>query len=267
MTRVLLEKVSVARGARTVVSDVSLTVDSGTWLCLIGPNGAGKTTLLHALAALIPHSGRVLIGDDELARLPRRARAQSVALVQQDSQLPSAMTVADYVMLGRTPYISYFGREGRDDRLRVAAVLEQLDLVGLSERPLAHLSGGERQRVVVARALAQSPTILLLDEPTTALDLGRQLQVLELIREQQRACRLTVVSATHDLTLAAAYADRLALISCGALVASGAPRDVLTTTILGEHYGVSLRVLHDEDGGVAVIPVRPAPSAQRPGQL
>ncbi len=267
MTRVLLERISVARGERTIVSDVSLTIESGSWLCLIGPNGAGKTTLLHALAALIPHSGRVLVGDDELSKLPRRGRAQSIALVQQDAQLPSAMRVADYVMLGRTPYISYFGREGRDDRIRVAAVLEQLDLLGLSERPLAHLSGGERQRVVVARALAQSPSILLLDEPTTSLDLGRQLQVLELIREQQHACRLTVISATHDLTLAAAYADRLALISCGALVANGTPKDVLTTAILGEHYGVSLRVIHDEDGGVAVIPMRPASSDRDPGAV
>ena len=98
--------------------------------------------------------------------------------------------------------------------------------------------------------------MLLLDEPTTALDLGRQLQVLELIREQQRVHALTIISATHDLTLAAAYADRLALISCGALVADGTPRQVLTTAILGEHYGVSLRVIHDEEGGMAVIPVR-----------
>jgi len=258
MTRVGLERVSVARGERTVVKDVTLDVPAGTWACLIGPNGAGKTTLLHALAALIPHHGTIIIGDGELSRMHRRTRAQQVALVQQDAQLPISLRVADYVMLGRTPYISYFGREGRDDRLVVASVLEQLDLLAFSDRPLGHLSGGERQRVVVARALAQSPSVLLLDEPTTALDLGRQLQVLELIREQQRARALTVISATHDLTLAAAYADRLALISCGSLVAEGTPREVLTTAILGEHYGVSLRVIHDEDGGVAVIPIRRA---------
>jgi iron complex transport system ATP-binding protein len=259
MTRVALTRVSVARGDRTVVSDVSLEVPTGAWVCLIGPNGAGKTTLLHALAALIPHAGNITVGEDELARLSRRARAQQIALVQQDAQLPIALRVAEYVMLGRTPYISYFGREGRDDRAVVAAVLEQLDLLGFADRPLGHLSGGERQRVVVARALAQSPSVLLLDEPTTALDLGRQLQVLELIREQQRVRALTVISATHDLTLAAAYADRLALISCGVLVAEGTPRQVLTTATLGEHYGVALRVIHDEDGGMAVIPVRRAP--------
>ena len=260
MTRVALERVSVARGDRTVVADVSLEVPAGAWVCLIGPNGAGKTTLLHALAALIPHGGNITVGDDALGRMSRRARARQLALVQQDVQLPLSLRVAEYVMLGRTPYISYFGREGREDRSVVASVLDQLDLIGFADRPLGHLSGGERQRVVVARALAQSPSVLLLDEPTTALDLGRQLQVLELIREQQRARALTVISATHDLTLAAAYADRLALISCGVLVAEGTPRQVLTTATLGEHYGVSLRVIHDDDGSVAVIPVR-RPSA------
>jgi iron complex transport system ATP-binding protein len=265
MSGIRLDRVRVARGDRTVVTDVSLDVPRGAWVCLIGPNGAGKTTLLHALAALIPHAGRIMIGDAPLSEMPRRARAQQVALVQQDVQVPTGLRVADYVMLGRTPYISYFGREGRDDRRIVAEVLEQLDLLVLADRQVGHLSGGERQRVVVARALVQAPSILLLDEPTTALDLGRQLQVLELIREQQHARDLTVVSATHDLTLAAAYADRLALISCGALVAEGTPHDVLTTATLGEHYGVPLRVIHDPDGGVAVIPLRATAAAEPRG--
>jgi iron complex transport system ATP-binding protein len=258
---VRLERVGVTRGDRVVVHDVSLQIPTGAWVCLIGPNGAGKTTLLHALAALIPYSGHVALGNQELSHMSRRARAQQIALVQQDARLPSGMRVADYVMLGRTPYISYFGREGREDRSVVADVLDELDLLGLRDRPLDQLSGGERQRVVVARAIAQSPALLLLDEPTTALDLGRQLQVLELIRGLQHASNLTILSATHDLTLAAAYADHLALISCGALVAQGTPRDVLTTATLGEHYGVALRVIHDDDGGLAVIPVRP-PAAE-----
>jgi iron complex transport system ATP-binding protein len=256
MSRIALDRVSVARGDRTVVHDISLEIPAGAWLCLIGPNGAGKTTLLHALAALLPHGGRIAVGDHGLAEMGRRDRAREIALVQQDAQLPTGVRVADYVMLGRTPYISYFGREGRDDRQVVSDVLTQLDLLELADRPVDHLSGGERQRVVVARALAQAPSILLLDEPTTALDLGRQLQVLELIRAQQQAHELTVISATHDLTLAAAYADRLALISLGGLVAEGTPQEVLTTATLGEHYGVPLRVIHDEDGGVAVIPLR-----------
>lgn len=262
MTAVRLEQVSVARGDRTIVHDISLGIDGGGWLCLIGPNGAGKTTLLHALAALLPHRGSIRIGAHGLSEMSRRDRARRIALVQQDSGIPAGIRVADFVMLGRTPYISYFGREGRTDRQVVGEVLARLDLLEFADRAVDHLSGGERQRVIVARALAQEPTVLLLDEPTTALDLGRQLQVLELIRDQQRAHGLTVISATHDLTLAAAYADRLALISLGGLVAEGTPVEVLTTATLGEHYGVPLRVIRDPDGGVAVIPLRaPAPES------
>jgi iron complex transport system ATP-binding protein len=267
MTGVRLEQVGVRRGDRTVVHDITLEIGAGGWLCLIGPNGAGKTTLLHALAALLPHEGRIALGDHALSEMSRRDRARRIALVQQDAGVPVGVRVADYVMLGRTPYISYFGREGRDDRRVVADVLAQLDLLELADRPVDQLSGGERQRVVLARALAQGPSILLLDEPTTALDLGRQLQVLELIRAQQRAHDLTVISATHDLTLAAAYADRLALISLGGLVADGTPHEVLTTAILGEHYGVPLRVIHDGDGGVAVIPLRSTAPGADPGDV
>ena len=258
MNAVRLEQVSVARGDRTIVADISLEIRGGGWLCLIGPNGAGKTTLLHALAALLPHRGCISVGEHRLADMTRRDRARRIALVQQDAGIPTGVRVADFVMLGRTPYISYFGREGRTDRQVVGEVLARLDLLDFADRAIDRLSGGERQRVIVARALAQEPEVLLLDEPTTALDLGRQLQVLELIRDQQRAHGLTIISATHDLTLAAAYADRLALISLGGLVAEGAPADVLTTATLGEHYGVPLRVIHDPEGGVAVIPLRAA---------
>jgi iron complex transport system ATP-binding protein len=263
MNAVRLDRVDVARGDRTIVRDVSLEIGAGRWLSLIGPNGAGKTTLLHALAALLPHRGRITVGDHAISELGRRDRARRIALVQQDAGIPPGVRVVEYVMLGRTPYISYFGSEGRDDRRVVADVLSRLDLLALADRPVDRISGGERQRVIVARALAQQPSVLLLDEPTTSLDLGRQLQVLELIRDQQREHGLTVISATHDLTLAAAYADRLALISLGTLVADGTPAEVLTTATLGEHYGVPLRVIHHPDGGVAVLPIR-AGGPERP---
>ena len=188
--------------------------------------------------------------------MSRRQRARRIAVVEQNPSVPAGMRVVEYVMLGRTPYISHFGREGRNDQRVVAAVLDRLDLIDFAERPLDQLSGGERQRVVVARALAQEPDLLVLDEPTSALDLGRQLQVLELVQSLRADGGLTVVSATHDLTLAAAYCDRVALISRGALVASGTPAEVVTEPILGEHYGVSLRVLRDASGALAVIPLR-----------
>ena len=256
MTHIALEQVDIQRGNRRVVHKLTLSVARGEWLSVIGPNGAGKTTLLHALAALLPISGEIAVNGTSLYAMSRTVRAQQIALVQQDADLPAGMRVVDYVMLGRTPYISHFGREGAVDRRVVSEVLDQLELWDFASRPLGHLSGGERQRVVVARALAQEPSILLLDEPTTALDLGRQLHVLDLVRRLQTNRTLTVVSATHDLTLAAAYADQLALLSGGHLAAHGTPNDVLTTAILEEHYGVSLRVIRDNDGGIAVIPHR-----------
>jgi iron complex transport system ATP-binding protein len=251
-----IDAVSVSYGERRVLDRVSLAVEKGEWLGLIGPNGAGKTTLLRALAGMPVGGGAIRIGGTDVSTMSRRDRARRVAVVEQNPSIPPGMRVAEYVMLGRTPYISHFGREGRGDHRVVCGVLDRLELSAFAERPLDQLSGGERQRVVVARALAQEPELLVLDEPTSALDLGRQLQVLELVQSLRVDGGLTVVSATHDLTLAAAYCDRVALISRGALVASGTPAEVVTEPILGEHYGVSLRVLRDASGALAVIPLR-----------
>jgi iron complex transport system ATP-binding protein len=256
-----LEEVSVAYSGRPALDRVTLAVPAGEWLGLIGPNGAGKTTLLRVAAGLIRHGGRVRVGGEAPAALGRRSLAQQVALVEQDPPLPLEITVAELVMLGRTPYIPHLGWESRSDRLAVGEVLARLDLVPFAGRRLGTLSGGERQRAVVARALAQEPRLLLLDEPTTALDVGRQQQVLELVAELRAERGLTVVSATHDLTLAATYADRLALLGGGRLAALGPPREVLTEEALAHHYGATLRVLSDEEGGLAVIPVRPRRAA------
>jgi iron complex transport system ATP-binding protein len=252
-----VEDLEVTLTGRRVLTGVSLTVEGGAWLALIGPNGAGKTTLLRALACLIPWGGQITLDGADLATLGRRERAQRIALVAQHPDLPDDLRVDDYVLLGRTPYISHFGGEGAADRRAVAGVLDRLDLLGFADRPLGQLSGGERQRVVVARALAQEPMILLLDEPTSSLDLGQQLRVLDLVAELREAGGLTVITATHDLTLAAAYADRVALLSGGALAAIGSPTEVLTDERLSAHYGVALRVLRDPSGAIAVIPGRP----------
>ena len=251
----------VTLSGRPVLSGVSLTAEVGHWLALIGPNGAGKTTLLRALACLIPWRGQITFDGADLAALGRRERAKRIALVAQQPDLPDDLCVAEYVLLGRTPYISYFGSEGATDRSAVASVLDRLDLLGFSDRQLGQLSGGERQRVVVARALAQEPSVLLLDEPTSSLDLGQQLRVLDLIAELREKDGLTVVAATHDLTLAAAYADRVALLSDGRLAAVGSPADVLDEAVLSAHYGVALRVLRDPSGAIAVIPGRTAAAA------
>jgi iron complex transport system ATP-binding protein len=166
------------------------------------------------------------------------------------------MTVADYVTLGRTPYIPYLGMEGSRDLEVVSAVLERLELAPLADRPLGSLSGGEGQRAVLARALAQEAPVLLLDEPTAALDVGHQQQVLELVDELRRERGLTVLSAMHDLTLAGQFAEQLVLLDDGRTVASGPARAVLTEATIRRHYGASVRILVDADGGIAVLPTR-----------
>jgi len=230
---------------------VSFGVERGEWVGLIGPNGAGKTTVLRAIAGLVRHRGRITLNGSDLAGLGRREVARRVAVVPQSPAMPAGMTVREYVLLGRTPHVSYVGREGRHDHAAAEQAIRRLDLIELAERPLATLSGGERQRAVLARALAQEASLLLLDEPTSALDAGRQQEALELIDRLRLDAGLTVIAAMHDLTLAGQYAPRLLLMSAGRIVAHGAAPEVLTEPLIAEHYGARVRVV---DG--AVIPVR-----------
>jgi iron complex transport system ATP-binding protein len=177
-------------------------------------------------------------------------------MVPQSPVVPAGITVTEYVLLGRTPYIPTFGTESRRDLAIVASVLDHLDLTGLATRRLDSISGGERQRAVLARALAQQAPVLLLDEPTTGLDVGHQQQVLELVDTLRDDLDLTVVSAMHDLTLAGQFADQLVLLDGGRVAAAGPPATVLTEQIISRHYHASVRVLEDPGGRIVVVPVR-----------
>jgi len=249
-----LRDLSVSFDGVYAVRGVSTSVETGEWVVLIGPNGAGKTSALRALCGLLPFEGRVLLDGRDTSTLGRRDVARLAAFVPQSPETPSELTVGEYVLLGRTPHIGYLATEGRADRIAAERALERLELVAFSDRPLGSLSGGELQRAVIARALAQESQILLLDEPTTSLDLGRQQQALELI-DSLRADGLTVVSTMHDLTLAGQYADRLLLLDRGSIVAEGVAADVLSESNLASYYGAQVRVVHDEDG-IFVLPLR-----------
>ena len=256
MTALTLRDLSVELGGSPILDDITGSVDHGEWVTVIGPNGAGKSTLLRAVAGLVPRKGAVEIGGEDGASLGRRDLARRVALVPQIPELPPSMTVAEYVLLGRTPHQGYLAREGAHDLEIADAALLRLDLVDFASRRLGTLSGGERQRAVLARALAQQAPILLLDEPTNALDVGRGQQALELVDALRREAGLTVLAAMHDLTLAGQYADRLLLLDGGRIVAAGAVPDVLTDELISRHYGAFVRVLRDDDGRVVVVPVR-----------
>jgi iron complex transport system ATP-binding protein len=253
MTAVALSDLSVAIDGNEIVRSLDLTVETGEWVTVIGPNGAGKTTLLRAIGGLVRYTGRLALFDRPADSLKRRDRARLLATVPQAPVVPPGMAVLDYVLLGRTPYISALGRESAADLAAVGEVLERLDLSGFAGRRLESLSGGERQRAFLARALAQGATLLLLDEPTTALDIGHQQDVLGLVDQLRRDRGLTVLATMHDLSLAGEYADRIVLLAGGRIVAQGPPRAVLTEEILGQHYKARVRVV---DG--VVIPVRPA---------
>ena len=259
MTALSVGALKVAYNGAEVLRGVDLAVERGGWLGLVGPNGSGKTTLIRAILGTVPAVGTIEIDGSDVQSMGSAERSRSIAAVAQRPNLPMDMTVFDYVLLGRTPHISYFGVEGRSDLEVVVEVLERLDLGSLSFRPLGSLSGGESQRVALARALAQRAPILLLDEPTSALDVGHQQQVLELVDELRREQGLAVVSALHDLTLASQFCDRLVMLGAGIVEAAGIPSEVLTVENIANLYGAAVRIIEIDDE-IAVVPHRQAQS-------
>jgi iron complex transport system ATP-binding protein len=243
----------VRYGTVTALDGVTERVAAGEWLGVIGPNGAGKTTLLQAVAHQVRHLGRIEVCGQPTSGMSRRKLARVVAYVPQRPQLPPDMTVADYVLLGRTPHIGYLRAETDADRRICAALIDRLSLSAMAGRALGTLSGGELQRLVLARALAQDAPVLLLDEPTSALDLGRRVDALELVDELRRERSLTILSVVHDLTLAGQFANRLLLIDQGRVAASGPPASVLRDDVLLPHFGPAVQVLTTPNGDRAVI--------------
>lgn len=248
--------VSVELGGSTILDDVSLEIEPGSWVGLIGPNGAGKTTILRCIGHTVPFEGRVTIDGADVDEMKPQAVAQIVAVVPQHPVVPEGMRVVDYVLLGRTPHHGVMTSDSAHDLAVVGDVLAALDLEEFADREVTTLSGGELQRVVIARALAQQSPVLLLDEPTTGLDIGSQQEVMELIDRIRRERQLTVLSAMHDLTIAGQFTDRLLLLSGGRLVADGDAVEVLTPESIQAHYRAAVDVVDDGTGGVVVIPKR-----------
>ena len=241
-------------GGRWVVDGIDATPPPGALTGLLGPNGAGKTTLLRLVAGLLPAAaGAVLVSDEvtgspvPVASLPRRRRAQRIALLEQESSAAVPLLVREVVALGRVPYRSWWG--GDPDDLAVTRALEAAGASHLALRTWDSLSGGERQRVHIARALAQEPELLLLDEPTNHLDISAQLALLSFVR----GLGVTVIAALHDLNLAASFCDHVLVLSEGRLAAAGAPADVLTPDVIRDVYHVEADVLEHPRTGRPVI--------------
>ncbi len=263
MTRLDCSAVTFAYNGKRILDAVDLAADPGEWVALIGPNGAGKTTLLRIVAGMLAGAGesRVVIDDALVTEMTRRDRARRIAVVPQTPVIPPQMPLLDYVLMGRTPFISYWGAESNQDVAKAREMMRRVDLSHLEHRPLGALSGGERQRAVLARALAQESPILLMDEPTTGLDLGHQQRVLDYVDALRRDRGMTVLSAMHDLTLAAQYPDRVVLLDEGRVMAVGTPTEVLTSHRLARHFDANVTVLHDEVGGLVIAPRRSEPGS------
>ncbi len=252
----MLDVQSLASGyrGRLVLEEVTFSVERGEVVALIGPNGAGKTTLMRTLSGVLKAtSGRVLLDGEDAASLSPARRAAKIAVVPQARELPADFSVWQTVLLGRTPYLGWLGRIQEEDRRRAAQAIERAGLQGYESRPVGELSGGEQQRVLLARALAQETPILLLDEPTSNLDLKHQSVLLNLVRRQAHQRAQAALMAVHDLNLAAIYADRIILLAGGRLQACGTPEQVLRPEILQQAYQVPVRVMTHPDYGTPLV--------------
>jgi iron complex transport system ATP-binding protein len=266
-TLIDVEDVSVSLGGASVLQNVSATVPEGQFVGLIGPNGAGKTTLLRTMSGVLaPDAGRVTIDGDEVAALSSKASSRRVAVVPQDTTVSFDFSVEQVVEMGRHPYRSRFGGGSADDRRIVDHAMERVDVARFADRSIGSISGGERQRAILARALAQDTSVLLLDEPTASLDVTRQVETLSLVRELVAEGK-TAVAAIHDLDLAARFCDELLLLSDGEIVASGPPDRVLDGDTVSAAFDGRAVVGHDAITGAPTVRALASPASSRNGAV
>ena len=243
MLTLRLEQVSLGYGKRTILEDASLEANPGEVLGIIGPNGSGKSTLLRGMTRLLtPSSGHIFIDGHTIDQLKHSDLAQLVAVVPQNAVLPELFTAVEVVLMGRTPHLGLFKYENNNDFTIVYKAMEATNTVHLAERRVGELSGGEKQRLVIARALAQEPKIILLDEPTAHLDINYQIETLEMIRHLCLEQNLLVIIALHDLNLAVQYCDRLVILNHGKIYSQGTPETVVTAQTIKEVYGADVCV-------------------------
>ncbi|TSD63151.1 ABC transporter ATP-binding protein [Aeromicrobium piscarium] len=244
------EQLSLGYGDRVVVDSLDLTIPTGRITTIVGANACGKSTLLRAMARLLaPRNGRVVLDGKDLHRLPTKEVARTLGLLPQSPIAPEGIAVADLVGRGRHPHQKVFARWSREDEAAVLSALEATGTTELADRSVDELSGGQRQRVWIAMALAQQTDLLLLDEPTTFLDVTHQIEVLDLLTDLNRQRGTTIVMVLHDLNLAARYADHLIAVAGGALHAAGSPADVLTAATVREVFGLESEVVADPTSG------------------
>ncbi len=253
--RLTIQNLSAGYGHEQVLQDVSAIVMPGELVALIGPNGAGKSTLIKTISGILPiQSGSIHIDGSNLLKMDEQSRARLVSVIPQARNLPPAFTTREVVLMGRTPYVGWLGRVSHHDEEIVDRAMQRTDIAELANRRMDQLSGGEQQRVLVARAIAQDPRLLLLDEPTTHLDIQYQLSFLDIIVGLSHQDQMAILMAIHDLNLAARYADRIILMVKGEIIADGTPTEVLTEQLLSDAYHVRVSVQAQPDGRTWIMP-------------
>lgn len=260
MNTVSAADITVRAGGKNILDNLSCEVRHNDFLVVIGPNGAGKTTLLRALCGLIPVSrGAITLYGHPLAGYPRKKLAATMALVPQQMNLEFSFTVEETVLMGRSPHLGLLEQEKEADFAVARQAMQFTQVDHLADRRLDQLSGGERQRVMIARAICQQPAIMLLDEPTAALDPAHQLAVMQLMQRLRQEEDITVIMVSHDLNLAALFASRILLIQDGRVVNSGSPQEIMTPANLRQAYGCSMHVDTNPLTGAPRISLIPSP--------
>lgn len=261
-----IEGLTLGYDHKVVLQDIYLEVKRGEMLGIIGPNGCGKSTLIRGIGhILLPLAGSISLDGRNIRKLGRSQVAQRVAVVPQAPTLPPAFTVFEMVLLGRTPHLGYFRYEGQRDLAIVWQAMEATGTGHLAGRLVGELSGGEKQRVLIARALAQEPELLLLDEPTAHLDINYQLQTMDLVRGLCQERNITVIAALHDLNLAALYCHRLVMLREGRVYAQGIPQAVITPQAIKDVYGLEVQISPHPVSGVPVTFLVPGDSPKAKG--
>ncbi|MBM3263792.1 MAG: heme ABC transporter ATP-binding protein [candidate division Zixibacteria bacterium] len=252
------DQVSCGYEERLVLERISFDLHRGEMLGVIGPNGSGKSTLIRALTRILSlESGSVWVGSEDITSFSLRRLAQTIAVIPQQANIPFAFSAFELVMMGRLPHLKRFRRERPEDVDIVWEAMRRTDCLQFCDRPIYELSGGERQRVIIARALAQQPGILLLDEPTSYLDLNHQIEVFDLLRHLCAHDGMAMLCVSHDLNLAAEYCDRLMMIDKGRVFAVGTPEEILTGPHIQEVFGAEVTVIRSPNTGSPQIILNP----------
>jgi iron complex transport system ATP-binding protein len=258
MIKIEMQNVRLYYGRKPILEDITIQVMPGEIVGLIGPNGSGKSTIIKALSHIVsPRSGKIILDGKDIAGIPRQNLAKMIGVVPQIPLLPSAFTAFEIVLMGRNPHLGLFQIEGPEEMAIAWRAMERTSTQDLAGRRVSELSGGEIQCILIARVLAQETKAILLDEPTANLDIGRQIEILDLIKNLCRENNLTVLAALHDLNLASQYCDRLILIDNGRVHAEGTPKEVITDDNIRDVYGAEGCVYTHPASGLPAVLLSP----------